>query len=313
MNPTRYSIGIDIGGTKIAAAMVDGFGRASSVLTVPTPAKAGPRAILDAAAGLVERVVDVSGIVPAAFGLGSAGAFDLEGTVVSSTEHLSNWAGTEVAAELQRRLGSPVSVLNDVHAAALGELWTGQVPRSSMLFIAVGTGIGGAIVVDGRVMRGVSGLAGSIGHVTVRAARSRMCSCGVPDHVEAYASGPAIELTYRDLTHTRLTLPEIGSRALSGEPEALAVIREAAALLAESVATTVTLSDPGAIVLGGGVLGLGEVFAAPLASHLAAHLPPLYAATTLEAAMLGNNACLAGAAGVALRVLDGASMSDFVA
>ena len=309
-----FALGLDIGGTKISAGLVDPDGRTSHVAGVPTPARSGATAILDAVEGLARDITRVAGIKPRAIGLGSAGTFDSVGLVTYATDHLAGWAGTPVAEELERRLGMPVVVVNDVHAAALGELWTGSARgEERMLFVAVGTGIGGAIITGGRVVRGANGMAGSVGHVRVHADRERTCSCGGADHVEAFASGPGIELSYRELNGSVLGLADIGGRAREGERDAVRTIRSSAELLGESLASAVTLSDPGTVVLGGGVLGLGVLFSTPLAEALRTNLRPPFSGVDVRAAQLGNRACIVGAAGLAIRVLEGATVDQFFA
>ena len=315
MTPRRHALGIDIGGTKISAAIVGEHDTKVSPRTVPTPSAEGPDAILDTAAALAATVMAESRIAPAAFGAGSAGAFDLSGTVVNSTDHLRGWLGTKVAAGLAARLGAQVTVLNDVHAAALGEVVAAPDRRrtDSLLFVAVGTGIGGALVSRGRVVRGVSGMAGSVGHVRVRATSARTCSCGGQDHVEAFASGPAMERSYRELSGIDAGLADIGGRARNGDAAALAVIGDAARLLAYALAAAVAVTDVGEIVLGGGVMGLGDIFVSPLVAELRAELHPLFGGLQVRVSSLGTSAAIVGSARAAFRVLDGASGADLFA
>lgn len=311
MTAGRRALGIDIGGTKIAAAMVDPEGTVSAPLTVPTPAADGPEAILDATAALARRVLNEAGADPEAVGLGSAGAFDLTGTVVNSTDHLAGWLGTRVGHGLETRLGLPVTVLNDVHAAALGEFSAGADRAAGLkMFVAVGTGIGGALVVNDRLIRGDSGMAGSVGHLRVRSEFSRRCSCGGRDHAEAFASGPAMELTYRERTGLDARLPEIGDRARAGDSVATAVITSAAGRLADALASAISVSDAGTIILGGGVCGLGMLFTAPLSASLRAELGGLFPDVRIELAGLGDRAALVGAAKAAWRIRDGAKMEE---
>ncbi|MFF2052602.1 ROK family protein [Leifsonia sp. NPDC058194] len=291
-------VGIDIGGTKIAAALVRRDGRASHRVERPTPAGEGAEAILDAAAAVAAAVSERAGVVPVAYGVGSAGAFDEGGVVVHATDHLAGWLGTDVAGGLGTRLGAPVRVVNDVHAAALGERALGGAP-DRFLFVAVGTGIGGAVVSDGRVLRGASGMAGSVGHVRIPSSRRRICSCGGVDHIEAFASGPGIELTYAEFTGRRLGLREIGRLAAGGDVVAAQVIRVAAEDLGESLASSLVAIDPGTVVIGGGVAGLGPLFMEPLTDRLRGALQPPFSEVEVVPARAGNDAALLGAAALA--------------
>lgn len=294
-------VGIDIGGTKTAAAVVRPDGSLAHRAETPTPAQAGPQIVLDTAAALVATIAERTGITPDAFGVGSAGAFDEHGVVVHSTDHLADWSGTDVAGGLRSRLGAPVVVVNDVHAAATGERTTSGLER--FLFVAVGTGIGGAVVADGMVLLGASGMAGSVGHVRIPSARHRVCSCGGADHVEAFASGPGIELTYAEFTGRVRDLRSIGRLAAEGDVIAAQVIRVAAEDLGESLASAVVTVDPGTVLLGGGVSGLGALFIDPLAERLRASLRPPFADVRVAAARSGPDAALIGAGRLAFESL----------
>jgi glucokinase len=197
-------IAVDVGGTKIrAGSVVDGvLGHAR---TVPTPASAGARAILDTIAEAAAAVIAEPGRDAAVsewrIGVGAAGVIDpVTGTVVSATDSLSGWAGTRLVAELEARTQLRVRAVNDVHAHALGEAWSGASRGTgSSLLVAAGTGIGGGILWDRRLVTGRNSAAGHIGHLPAPAAAGLPCPCGATGHVEAIASGPAILATYRRL------------------------------------------------------------------------------------------------------------------
>jgi len=296
----RVVVAVDIGGTKTAAAIVrDGVHIAHRV-EAPTPARRGAAVILDTAAALVGEAVR-SGGRPVAVGVGSAGAFDDAGVVTHATAHLAGWTGTRVASELRERLGLPVTVVNDVHAAALGELAVDP-RRERFVFVAVGTGIGGAVVSDGALLRGASGMAGAVGHLPAATMRGRVCSCGGLDHIEAFASGPGIERTFAERTGRAASLHEIARRARDADAVAAEVIAAAAQELGASLAPVVTTVDPGLVLLGGGVSALGSALVAPLARGLRAGLRSPFADVRVEVASAGVEAALLGAAWLARRV-----------
>jgi len=289
-------IAVDIGGTKSAAALVRDGIRVEHRVERATPAAVGAGAILDAAADAVRQVVAAAGHAEiAGVGVGSAGAFDEHGVVTHATEHLAGWPGTPVAAALSDRVGLPVRVVNDVHAAALGEVASGA-PSRRFVFVAVGTGIGGAIVSDGVLLRGASGMAGSVGHVRAATMRGRVCACGGEDHVEAFASGPGMELSFAERAGVRMPLREVARRARAGDPAAVEVIAAAATELGRSLAPAVTVVDPDAIVLGGGVSAIGPAWTAPLAAGLRAALRPPFSEVAVTVARAGVDAALLGAA-----------------
>ncbi len=205
------TVAVDVGGTKIrAGSVIDG--RLAHVRGVPTPATAGAQAVLDTIAEVAAAVIaDVPGSGDAEsgadlawrIGIGAAGVIDpATGVVVSATDSLVGWAGTELTAELSARTGLPVRAVNDVHAHALGESFAGasRGTRSSLL-VAAGTGIGGGFITDGRLLTGRNSAAGHIGHVSSAAAAGLDCPCGGTGHVEAIASGPGILAAYRRLAY----------------------------------------------------------------------------------------------------------------
>lgn len=313
---SRLTLGVDIGGTKTLVGIVDRDGGVLDSVRAATPADAGAEAILDTVARLVAGLRATAPAAVLACGVGSAGTISDAGTVLSATDHLAGWTGTDLVSELEARLDLPAVAVNDVHAAALGESWAGYPSAADRsLLVAVGTGIGGALIVGGKLVRGANGAAGSIGHVRTVRSEARVCSCGGVDHLEAYASGPGMELTYRELTHTdrRVSLREIGVLADGGEREAASVLREAAELLGDSLADAACLVDPGVVFLAGGVLGLGARFIEPVQRRVADRLgtPPLN--PEVRPATLGSDAALVGAGLLAQRLLDGAELDALFA
>jgi glucokinase len=249
-------VGVDLGGTKIAVAVVAPDGGRGKVLTAPTPTLAGGDAILDAVATLVAQAAggldDVAGV-----GVGTAGVVDAtRGTILSATDTFSSWVGVDVAAGLRSRLGwggaRAVEVRNDVDAHALGEAWLGAGRgRSSMLMVAVGTGVGGAVVLGGRLWTGAHHVAGEMGHIPTPGAEGLRCPCGVEGHLEAVAAGPAIERAYAGVAGERLAGPEVMALAAAGAEPARRVVVEAAVALGRAVAGIATVLDPECVVIGG--------------------------------------------------------------
>ncbi|SFL04026.1 glucokinase [Streptosporangium canum] len=226
-------VGVDIGGTKTSAGLVDSSGTLLAVRTLPTPAAQGPAAVLDTAAGLVAEVASGAGGVTAV-GVGSAGVVDpRRGVIVSATGAIAGWAGTDLRGEVSRRLGLPVTVGNDVHAHALGEQWRGAAAGyADVLLVAVGTGIGASVVLGGRVLRGAHSVAGHAGHVPAAAAAGRPCPCGGHGHVEAVASGPALLAEYRARAAAAVSgLADVARLAAQGDRIAVSVLAGGAAAL----------------------------------------------------------------------------------
>jgi len=296
------TIGVDIGGTKIAAGLVSESGRLLRSSAVATPADAGPVAVVDAAA---KAVTELGGPV-AAVGVGSAGVVDpVSGRIVSATEALPGWAGTPLRDELRERLGVPVAVDNDVHAHALGEAWLGAgAGCGSVLLIAVGTGIGASLIVDGRVRHGAHGVAGHAGHIPVPGADGRPCTCGGTGHVEAVASGPALLAEYRRRGGADVAdLAGVSVRADGGEELAAAVLAEGATALGHAVGGLVNMIDPEVVLISGGVSRCGAAWWDPLRSVVGSHVLPPLAGVPVTAGRLGNDAALLGAARLALEAV----------
>lgn len=293
------AIGVDLGGTKTAVALVSSDGVLGEVVTAPTPAAEGGEAVLDVVANLVRQVLtdDVVGI-----GIGTAGVVDATtGMVISSTDTFRDWVGTDVPAGLRARLGwgpeRRVAVLNDVDAHAVGEFHHGAAREvESLLMVAVGTGVGGALVLDGQLRTGARSVAGEIGHIPTPGADNLRCPCGRLGHLEAIAAGPAIERQYAALGGGEASGREVMERAAHHDDDALDVVKRAAVALGKAIAGVVTTLDPAAVVIGGGVAEAGPVWWLPLRETIRNEVVSVLADVPVLKAQLGNSAALVGAA-----------------
>ena len=295
------AVGVDLGGEQIAVAVVAPDGTTGEVITAPTPALAGGEAVLDAVASLIalamEGADDVAGV-----GVGTAGVVDAtRGSIISATDTFASWVGTDVAAGLRARLGwddaRAVEVRNDVDAHALGEAWLGAGRgRSSMLMVAVGTGVGGAVVLDGRLWTGAHHVAGEMGHIPTPGAEGLRCPCGVEGHLEAVAAGPAIERAYADASGDLLVGPEIMALAAAGAEPAARVVAEAAVALGRAIAGVATVLDPECVVIGGGVARAGDEWWGPLRHTCRGEVVPVLKGLAILPAALGPEAAILGAA-----------------
>lgn len=309
------ALGLDIGGTKTAGAVVGPDGAVLDAAETPTPAADGPDAVLGTAAALGVRLRDRAadgGAHVVGAGVGTAGTVDpVTGTVRYATSSLPGWTGTPVAARLGAALGLPVVVDNDVRAVAFGEAQqAGEALATGLvLFVAVGTGVGGALLRDGRLDHGATGAAGDVAHLVVGPPRGRHCGCGRRGHLEAVASGPAIAAAYAARTATAgapaADLRVVAARAAGGDAVAQAVIAEGAAVLGRALGGLVNVLDPVAVVVGGGVPGIGPCWWEPMEAALRAECLPGPAAVTLRPARLGARAGVVGAALLGLAALPG--------
>ncbi|MEU6076924.1 ROK family protein [Micromonospora sp. NPDC047074] len=289
-------VGVDIGGTKTAAALVGPDGGVLGRRRAPTPAESGPAAVLDTAARLARELLDDAGT--GGVGVGTAGTVDpATGTIRYATDSLPGWSGTRVADELGERLGRPVLVTNDVNAAALGEAWVGAGRgRTHLLLVAAGTGLGGAMVQSGRLATGARGAAGEVGHLPATGAERLRCGCGRPGHLEGIASGTGLSAAYALETGLRITGQAVAERAATGEPAARQVVDRAATALGRALAGLVAVLDPQAVLVAGGA---ADTLLPGARAAFTAELPAAWADVPLLAATLGADAVVVGAARLA--------------
>ena len=282
------TVGVDIGGTKIAVGLLDDDGTLSARDSAPT-STAGADAVL---AQVSELVAGLGG-TPTAIGVGAPGVVDpVAGVVLSATEVLPGWQGARVRPELSRVAGLPVAVDNDVRAFAHAEARLGAgSPYRRVLFVSVGTGVGGALTEDGRLLRGAHGSAGEIAHLLVSERGPIPCGCGRFDHLEAVVAGPAIAAAAGEATG-----PAVVERMRAGDERARAAIGKAATVLGRALAGFVTAVDLDAVVVGGGVSRIGADLLDPLAEALRAEVRPPGRSMPVLPAALGPDAPVIGAA-----------------
>ncbi|MFF2327996.1 MULTISPECIES: ROK family protein [unclassified Streptomyces] len=292
-------IGLDLGGTKIAAALFGADGTVLARYSRPTPARDGAAAVLDA---LAEAAAAVDpGRLASALGIAAAGVVDpRSGMVTSATDSIRGWAGTALGAGLADRTGYPVACDNDVRATAGPELaaLTSDAPgRGSLLFAAVGTGVGGAIAVDGRMLHGASGVAGHLGHLASAEAAGLPCTCGATGHLEVIASGPGIAAHYERLTGTPVDrLETVAARAARGEAAAVSAITTGATAAGRVLGGLANALGPDRVVVGGGVPRIGPLYGDALAAAFTAELMPPLRGLVPEAPRFGADAAVHGAA-----------------
>jgi glucokinase len=292
---TAPIVGLDIGGTKLAAALVDEEGKLSSRCQTASPVDLGPDAMVTAAAQLVRNVIAAAADRPAGLGVATAGVVDARsGVIRSAVDTIPGWAGVRLGPALEDRLGLPTAVENDGNAVALAEARLGAARgKSAALIVSVGTGVGGALVLDGCLWRGRTGTAGEIGHlpVDVNQGNTAVCNCGRPGHLEALVSGPAIA---RAAGQANL---EAVSRAWrSGDQVAARIIADAATTLGRAIGGLANVIDPDVIVLTGGVLELGQPFFERVNAAVHAETLPGPSGVTVLASQFGRDAGIVGAA-----------------
>jgi glucokinase len=307
-----FTLGIDLGGTnvRIAAVDFDGIVRAERRAETPDRFDAIVDTIAELAAAVTAECPD-----PPALGIGTAGMVDFEG-VIRYAPNLPALVERPLRTAVQAATGVPTFVDNDANAAALGEVLHGAARGlRQALVLTLGTGIGGAIVDGGRVVRGAHGFAAEVGHFQITDAEVP-CACGQPGHWEAMASGHALGRMGRDRAAAgglravaqlaggepaAIRGVHVGGAARAGDADALAVLDEWARWVAIGCAGLVNVLDPHLIVVSGGVVELGEVLLGPLRRHFegriegSEHRPRV----DIVAAGLGERAGMIGAAALA--------------
>lgn len=262
MSKSRHLWGIDLGGTKIEGAIIDPAQPDEAVhrLRRDTGAEIGYGHVLSQIVSVVRELENVSGEkCPPRLGLGTPGAVD------PSTQALKNsnttcLIGRPLHSDLSSALGREVVTANDANCCALAEATLGSARGEPVVFgVILGTGVGGGIVVDGRVLNGRHGIAGEWGHNPILG-ETHPCYCGRCGCVETVIAGPSLERFYRDQGGDSVRLPEIVRRATAGEDRAKQTLERLQMKFAEALAAVLNILDPDAIVIGGGVGNLDILY-----------------------------------------------------
>ncbi|HEX3840587.1 MAG TPA: ROK family protein [Acidimicrobiales bacterium] len=283
-------LAVDVGGTKMAAGLVDGDGAILAEAHVPTPQGDDPEAVFGSLSAAIDRVLDPDRPSPVVCGVGCGGPMTRGGATVSPL-NIPGWRDFPLRSRLETRVQLPTAVDNDAKALALGEGWRGAaVGLDNYLAMVVSTGVGGGIVLDGRLLDGADGNAGHIGHVIVEP-DGRRCACGAIGCLEAEASGQSIA-------------------AITGRPSSEAsdeVRKRTGTLVGRAVATVANLLDLELAVVAGSVaLGFGRPFFTAAQDEMDARCQLTFSrGTRIVPAGLGADGPLVGAAAVGRRAVLG--------
>jgi glucokinase len=263
-------LGLDFGGTKLAAGLADENGRLVASARCPTVPEAGAEGALEGMRELVDGFGD-DGRRIAAVGISFGGPVNQARTHTLLSHHGPGWVDVPLCDRTHALFGRPSVMDNDANAAALGEWKFGAAKGTrNALYLTVSTGIGGGIVVDGRLYRGSHGLSGEIGHVLVLPG-GPTCACGRRGCLEAVSSGPAIARSYNErapLRGAEATAADVFRRAAGGDVVAARVLQEAIHLLGIGIADAINLLDPDVVIVGGGVSRAADALFVPLRSEV---------------------------------------------
>ncbi len=286
---TEWIAGIDIGGTKVAAGLVDANGKLCHRLSLPTQAEQGFETSLKQVFAAIEQILSrcPSGDRVLGIGLGAPGPVHIATGRVSNPPNLPGWRDVPLKKMVEERFFLPARLDNDASAAGLAEvLWGAGKGFRHVFYVTVSTGIGTGIILDRKIYHGKHGYAGEGGHVTVAYDSPLVCQCGNRGCIEVLASGPAMARRLREKISggtgwtpilreeagddpERITAELIGRAAARNDPLALEVVRETGELLGIWLGSMISLFDPDAIIIGGGVAQIGE----PLFSMIRSVIP----------------------------------------
>jgi glucokinase len=296
---SEYSIGVDLGGTNLRAAAIDAQGKLLDKIAGSTALAAGRDAVIDDMVNSIEALRarlgehNLRGV-----GIGLPGFILIDTGVIVGSNNMPQFENYPVRDEIEKRLGAKVILENDANAAALGEKWMGAGRDvDDLVLLTLGTGIGGGIIVGGRVLHGQLGMAGELGHLTV-VTNGNPCGCGNRGCVEKHASATAIASMARliGLGHD-LTSEDVFHLAVDGNERAVAIFRSMGEALGVALANLINIFNFPLYLLSGGPLPAWDFFAPAMVEEVARRsFTYRHAPTRIEKATLGNEAGLYGAA-----------------
>ncbi len=315
----RYVVGVDLGGTKILTVLADMSGYVRAEIKVPTGAAEGPEKVIERIINSISAVQQQAGVNPAGLlsvAIGVPGPdLDIENGIVYFSNNLG-WHNVPLKAALQERLRVPVYVENDANAAALGEYVFGAGNNAcDLVYLTVSTGIGGGVIIGGKIYHGASGNAGEFGHMTIMP-DGPLCTCGRVGCLEALASGTAIAKAALELLERgegsavwqaagrrkeAVNAKAVAQAAARGDSEARAILVGAARALGIGIANVINIFNPPLLVLGGGVMQNKELIWPTLENELRARaLHRSLSNTRVVPAVLGTKAGAMGTIAIAL-------------
>jgi glucokinase len=310
---SKLIIGIDVGGTKQTAALADTDGNIIKQLRRPTDRAGGAAAGLQSIQELIRSLLDEAarrGAEVIRLGVGFGGPVDYPTGTVLLSHHVDGWENQPLKRILEDAFRRPVVVDNDCNAGALGE-WRFGAGRGveDLVYINIGTGIGGGVIAGGRLVRGCRNGAGEIGHSVIDP-HGPVCTCGKRGCLEALCSGPYIALRAREKVKTsnasttltaNCTSEEVFAAAAQGDALAQQIVAETATYLAHAIGNAVSLLNPQRVILGGGVSAVGDVLLNPVRERVFDYCLPFYSrALQIVPAQLGYDAGVRGAVALAM-------------
>ncbi len=303
----KYGFGIDVGGTTVKVGFFETSGALLDKWEIKTNTANGGEAILPDIAKTIEEKLSKEGISKdevQGIGIGVPGPV-LNASVVTRCVNLG-WGEIDVAGTLSKITGLPVKVGNDANVAALGEMWQGGAKGSSnVVMVTLGTGVGGGIIVDGRIVAGANGAGGEIGHLNVCEDEHEACNCGQHGCLEQYASATGVvRMAKRKLAkiseetslhkYDDLTAKDVFDEAKAGDKVALEIVNEVCEILGKTLGKIACVVNPEVFVIGGGVSKAGQILIDTVKKYYVPNTFTSCKDARFELASLGNDAGMYG-------------------
>ncbi|GAB4181490.1 MAG: ROK family protein [Roseiflexaceae bacterium] len=300
-----WTVGIDLGRTKIAMGLIDPDGRIVARRRIATQAEQGAQAVVARIAAEVESFGQdlPPGDAVQAVGICTPGPVDYAAGMILDVHEMVGLQQTPLRAMLADRLGVPVSLDHDAKSAAVGEFRSGAGRgHASMVYLVIGTGVGAAMILDGQVLRGQRNLAGEVGHITINR-DGELCPCGSRGCVETYLSGPWLARRYihrqihigQRLDPATVSGELVTARAQQGDPTALQVLHEAGEALGTAIATMAMILDIELYVIGGSVAKAGDLLLGPARVAIRTYaFPSVGPRVRIVASQMGDDAPILG-------------------
>jgi glucokinase len=313
----RVVIGVDLGGTNTRTALVNREGTVLDKQKETTDAAGGHERVIAKLIGNINRQRENAGRLGRtviAVGVGAPGVIHEQSGVVIKSPNFPDWNNLPLRKTLELELGIPVFIENDANAAALGEQWRGAGSGiQSMIFLTLGTGVGGGIILGGRIWHGADGMAGEVGHMTI-SPDGRRCGCGNTGCLEMYASSRGIVMTFGEIgpqqdsaapLRTGITSEQVYQAARSGDPIAVRAMRDMGRSLGIGIANLINIFNPEMVVIGGGVRDAWDLFIDATRDEIRKRAFEYPAERTkIVPSVLGDDAGMVGAAAVALQKIE---------
>ena len=313
-----YLIGVDLGGTYIKTALVTLKGDIVHKIQIPSEKEKGPDGVIANIGQSIYRIMEKSGIEmdkAEAIGIGSPGPLNTKKGIVCQAINLPGWINVPLRDRIQGHFRIPTNLENDANAAAYGEYWRGAgIGSHIMLAYTLGTGVGGGIIIEGKLIRGANDSAGFLGHMTIMP-EGELCNCGNNGCVESYASATSLVRRTREklnkgaesilnqwlIEGKTLTAKLIYEARKEGDQFAEEALREVGYYLGIGVSNSVSVLNPDVVVLGGGMMKAGDIILEPVRREVKRRVfPELLESLKIVTARLGNDAGVIGAAGLVL-------------